>query len=160
MPGGKGNIKPTDNPHPFTESYNGRDYEKWTEKKVHQKLDELEQWLLEDVIISDDDGEIIEIKDKGNCFYKGWLYKQWLYDSWISYVCNKFTTVSHRFEDIDKIQMEKLQILGSDGKHNVSMNKFILTNKHKWSESSKNIIEHKGLDIDLKDLINFKDDEE
>ena len=78
--GGKGGIKPSDNPKPWTKD-NYYDSTKWTEEIVHGILDELEEWLWEEEPIYDKDGKVIGMKDKGNCFYKDFLYKKRFYDS-------------------------------------------------------------------------------
>jgi hypothetical protein len=136
MPGGYKNIKPSDNPKPFTEEYNGRDFTKWTEEEIHKVLDELEDWLLEEKPILNDKKEVVTYVDKGNVFYRDFLFKKKLFSDWITYVQGQYSTVSKRFQYIDSIQEHKLQKLAFEGKGKENITKFILTNKYDWREKA------------------------
>jgi hypothetical protein len=156
MPGGKGQIRPSDNKKPFTKNYNGSNFVKWTEKKVHSILDELEEWLFEEIELFDEKGVLLGKTDKGNCFYLDFLYKKKLYNSWISYVKDKYTTVSYRMEDFDKIQEHKLQLLAAKGAQKEGITKFILTNKYNWVDKAENKTEHSGSVENRVIKVNFK----
>lgn len=136
--GGYGGIRGRDNPKPFTKDYNSKNFEKWTEERVHSILDELEEWLLEEDVILDDDGNIIGTVDSGNCFWQGFLYKKKLYSDWIGYVRRKFDSVKKRLESIGDITEYKLQLLAATGVQKESITKFILTNKYNWKEKTQN----------------------
>lgn len=158
MPGGRGNIKPGDNPKPFTKDYNRKDFEIWTEKEIHKKLDELTEWLMETVDIKDKKGNVIKTEDAGNCFYLYFLYKNGLYKDWIRYVRKKFDSVNERMKEIDEIQELKLQYLATYGITKEHMTFRVLMNKHGWREKSESVNknENKFKGLDLKDLIDFK----
>ena len=135
--------KQLENLKPFTKEYNGANYEKWTEEVVHKLLDELEDWLFEEVPVYAPDGvTVIGLRDKGNCFYNEFLYKKRLYNDWFVYVSGKFASVSERMSNIDKIQEHKLQLLAATGKHKENITKFILSNKYKWSEKVESKVEN------------------
>ena len=137
MPGGNKNIKPSDNPKPFTSDYNGSNFTKWTEEKCHVVLERLENWLLEEVEIKDKHGNVIGTKDAGNCYFEDFLFKERLFRDWIRYVSKKYTTVSARIENIRDIHQMKLQMLASMGIHNTPMNKFVLENTYGWASKSE-----------------------
>lgn len=147
MPGGNKNIKPSDNPRPFGKDFNGKNFEKWTEEKIHQILDELVDWLLEEVEIKDDKGNLLRTEDAGNVFYSGFLYKKGLFDDWIGYVKRKFDSVKERFKYINKVKEYKLQFLAVNGKTKEGITKFILSNKHGWKEKSEHKNINKNIDI-------------
>lgn len=155
MPGGKGNIKPSDNPKPFTKD-NYYDSTKWNEETIHNILDDLEAWLWEEEAILDKEGTVVGMKDKGNCFYKDFLYRRGLYDNWISNYRNKYTTVSDRLSNIDKIQEHKLQLLAATGKQKEGITKFILQNKYDWKEKSQN--ENVNKNIEWNETKTYKKD--
>ena len=131
-------IRPEDNPKPFTKNYNGKNWEKWTEEKVHSILDRLEDWLLEDIPVFDKKGKQLGFRANDNCFYREFLYKERLFDSWISNMQLKFVTVKERMAHINDIQEHKLQILAAQGVQKENITKFILTNKYNWKEKSEN----------------------
>lgn len=137
--GGKGGIKPSDNPKPFTKTYNGADFEKWTEEKIHTILDSLEEWLTKTKpIYGEDKITIIGEVDAGNVFYREFLFQERLFDDWITYVQKRYTTVSKRMERINAIQEHKLQKLSFEGKGKENITKFILQNKYNWREKTDN----------------------
>lgn len=151
MPGGKGNIKPSDNKKPFTKDYNGKDFAKWTEEVVHQILDELEDWLLEEKPILNNEKEVVATVDKGNVFYREFLFKKKLFADWMSYVQSQFSTVAERFKYIDSIQEHKLQKLAFEGKGKENITKFILTNKYDWREKSDQKVDQTLTQIEWKE---------
>ena len=147
MPGGYKQIRPSDNPKPYSKNYNRNDFLKWDEESIHNVLDQLEDWLLEENEIIDKDGNVIRIQDSGNCFYKEFLYKNNLMDGWIRYVKNRYTSVKKRFKDIDKIQEHRLQLLAAKGIHKERITSLILMSKYKWRERSDNKNENKNKTI-------------
>jgi hypothetical protein len=154
--GGYGKIRPSDNTKPFTKDYNGSNFATWTEDRIHIILNELEDWLLSTTEVLDDDGEVIGEVDDGNIFYKEFLYRNKLMDDWIGYVTRKYTTVADRMEEINKIQELRLQMLAINGRTKENITKFILTNKHKWSERNENI--NTNTNIVWKETKNYDDD--
>lgn len=158
MPGGKGMIRGADNPKPFTKDYNGADFTKWTEEKVHIELDKLIQWLLEEKDVIDDRGLIVGKVDNGNVFYKEFLYKNGLFEDWITHMKKRYSTASNKIDLIDKIQEMKLQKLAFNGKGKENITKFILQNKHGWSERSETKVDQVNTNLTLKDLISFDDE--
>lgn len=149
--GGYGKIRGHNNPKPFTKEYNGRDFAKWTEEKVHSILDELEDWLLEEKPVIDDKGKVIATVDKGNVFYREFLFKKKLFADWMTYVQGKYSTVSKRFEYIDSIQEHKLQKLAFEGKGKENITKFILQNKYEWREKSDQKVDQTLTQIEWKE---------
>ena len=147
MPGGRGMMRPEDNPKPFTKDYNMKDFVKWTEERVHSLLGELEEWLLEEIEVKDKGGNIIRTEDAGNCFFKGFIYKKGLFDDWITYVKNRYESVKIRLDRINKIQEYKLQFLSANGIQREQITKFILANKFNWREKSDNKNENKNSTI-------------
>lgn len=156
--GGYGNIRGHHNPKPFTKDYNGRDFAIWTEDKVHEVLDELEDWLLEEKTVKDDRGIIVDKVDKGNVFYKDFLFKKKLFQDWITYVQEKYTTVSKRLNYIDRIQEHKLQKLAFEGKGKENITKFILQNKYDWREKADNKIDQTVTAITWQEEKTYSDD--
>lgn len=130
---------------PFTkDGINGRTFQKWTEEVVHQKLDELEEWLTKPNEIKNDKGEVIEVKPNENIFFRDFLYLHRLYDDWISYVSDTYPTVSKRIQYFKKMQEHKLVSMGVYGKTNAPMTKFILSANYGYAEKteSKNVNEN------------------
>lgn len=144
MAGGKGKIKPEDNPKPWVKGRVPHNYT-WTEAKILEVLDDLEQWLLEEEEIFDDKKQKFIIVDAGNCFFKEFLYKRGLMDSWISRYTDRFTTVRERIADIQRLQEFKLQLLAATGKQKEGITKFILQNKHGWAEKTENKNENNNI---------------
>ena len=137
--GGNKAIKPINNPKPFTKDYNGANFAKWTEPKVHTILNDLEEWLMrKKPIYAEDKLTIIDYVDAGNVFYKEFLFQERLSDNWIKYVSNKYSTVEERMQHINSIQEHKLQKLSFEGKGKENITKFILTNKYNWKEKTEN----------------------
>lgn len=135
MPGGNKNIRPEDGKK-FSKDYQPQ--EKWTEQKAIELGEELIEWLK----AKDAEGE-----DKGNIFYQEFLIiEKDLYEGVISYLCEKFSSFSKLIEKANKIQELKLQKYGVGDKLNSTMTKFVLINKHDWSDKTenKNTNEHKG----------------
>lgn len=123
MPGGNKNIKPKDGKQ-FSSDYQPE--EKWTEDKALQLGHELIDWLK----LKNQDGE-----DNGNMFYQEFLIiEKDLYEGVISYLCEKFSSFSKLIEKANKIQELKLQKYGVADRLNATMTKFVLTNKHGWSD--------------------------
>ena len=155
---GKGCIRPEDNPKPFTKDYNGKDFEKYSEEMVHSILDELEDWLFLENIIVNKEGKESGRVDAGNCFYRDFLYKNKLFESWLNHVRERFSTVTRRMEDIDKIQEHKLQMLATQGKQKENITKFILQNKYNWREKTEN--ENINKEISWIETKTYKDNNE
>lgn len=123
MPGGKGNIKPSDGKQ-FSKSYQPQ--EKWTEKKAIQLGEDLINWLKE----KDEDEN-----DKGNIFVKDFLVIEHSYDgTLVEYLKKKFTSFSQLHARAKEIQEIKLVKYGVGDKLNSAMTKFVLTNHHGYSE--------------------------
>jgi len=120
MPGGKGNIKPEDNPKPFTSDYQPE--ETWTEERAIELGNELILWQKEEAShIFWDEFLVIE---------KGY------YEELIAYLCTKFTTFLKLVNKAKKIQEIKLKKYGTADKLNASMTKFVLINNHNWKDQS------------------------
>jgi len=121
MPGGKKNIKPSDNPKPFTSEYQPE--EKWTEQKALNLGNELITWMKSNAV---------------NLFWEEFLYiENDYYSDLISYLCGKFTTFSKLIERAKKIQEIKLKKYGTADKLNASITKFVLINNHNWRDKSE-----------------------
>lgn len=158
---GRGQIKASDNPKPFTKNgINGKTFEKWKEDDVHQILDRLEEWLLEDIPVFDSKGKQIGFRQNDNCFFREFLYKERLFDNWVSNMTIKFSTVKERMAHINDIQEHKLQLLAAKGMQKENITKFILTNKYNWKEKVEQESSHTISNINIKDLIEFEDTDE
>lgn len=143
MAGGKGNIRPEDGKQ-FSSEYQPN--EKWTEKKALELGQELIDWLKE----KDENGE-----DKGHIFFQEFLLiEKDLYEELISYLCNKFTSFLKLIEKASKIQELKLQKYGVGDRLNATMTKFVLINKHDWSE--KTTLDHQSKGESIKDVIDYE----
>jgi hypothetical protein len=147
MAGGDGNILPADNPKPFTKKYNYKDFEKWTEDACHEILEELEDWLLEELEVEDKHGNFIRTVDSTNCFYKGFIYKKGLMEDWVKYVKKKFDSVKKRFKNIEKIQEYKLLLLAATGRQKESITKLILSKRFNYVEKTESKNENTNTDI-------------
>jgi hypothetical protein len=124
MPGGKGNIKPSDGKQ-FSSEYQPE--EKWTEAKSLQVAKDLIQWM--------------KTRDE-NIFWEEFLYiENDYYSELIAYLCNKFTSFSKLIEKAKKIQEIKLKKYGTGDALNAAMTKFVLINEHNWKLDK---IEHSG----------------
>lgn len=127
MAGGNKAIRPEDGKQ-FSSEYQPQ--EKWTEEKALQLGNELIEWLK----AKDDKGE-----DKGNIFFQEFLIMEKdLYDELIGYLCKKFTSFLRLIEKARSIQELKLQKYGVGDRLNATMTKFVLTNKHGWTDKVDN----------------------
>ena len=130
MPGGKGNIKPSDGKQ-FSKEYQPK--EKWTEERA---LNEVGHPLIEWLLAKDKDGN-----DKGNMFFEEFLIiENNYYHDLVRYLSEKFTSFSELIERARKIQELKLQKYGVADRLNATMTKFVLINKHNWKDK----IEHEN----------------
>ncbi len=125
MPGGKGNIKPSDNPKPFKEGDQAAEI--WTEEMALEIGHKLIEWQKE----TDDEG-----RDTGNIFYEEFfvLINDY-YPELPSYLSRKFTKFTKLIERAKKIQEIKLLKYGVADRLNASMTKFCLTNNHGYRDS-------------------------
>lgn len=124
--GGYKNIRPEDGKQ-FSSTYQPK--EKWTEEVALKLADDLIEWLKE----KDEDGE-----DKGNMFYEEFLViERNLYPDLIRYLTNKFSSFCERIKTAEKIQELKLQKYGVGDRLNATMTKFVLSNKHGWSDKKE-----------------------
>lgn len=130
MPGGKGNIKPSDGKQ-FSSEYQPK--EKWTEKKAIELGEEMLNWLTDK-------------KHEGNIFFEDFLIiEKGYYPELISYLTKKFTSFLKLIEKAKKIQEIKLYKFGIADRLNATMTKFVLINEHgKVSDNSKIQTEHSG----------------
>ena len=142
MPGGKGNIRPSDGKQ-FSKDYQPK--EKWTKKRAMALGEELIAWLKE----TDEDGE-----DKGNMFFEEFLViEKDLYLEVISYLCKKFTSFSKLIEKAKKIQELKLVKYGVGDRLNATMTKFVLMNCHGFSDKTSQEVSGKdGEPIDVNSI--------
>lgn len=122
-------MEKKDKPWLFTkgkDGYNGGSLSvKWTEENVHEIIDELEDWLMDE--------------DKNNIFFKDFLFKKRLYPDWINYVSDKFKSVSERLEQIKAVQEHKLVSSGVYGRTNAPMTKFILQANYGYAEKLETV---------------------
>lgn len=127
MPGGKGNIKPSDGKQ-FSSEY--QPPEKWTKKKALELGNELIEWLTD----TDESGN-----DKGNIFFEEFIViVKGYYPDLTRYLCKKHTSFSELIEKAKKIQELKLYKYGISNALNAQMTKFVLINEHnKVSDNSK-----------------------
>ena len=117
MPGGKGNIKPSDGKQ-FSSEYQPE--EKWTEAKALQLADDLITWQKQKPV---------------NIFWDEYLVMERdLYPKLISYLSKKFTSFFRLLEKAKKIQEIKLKKYGTADKLNASITKFVLINEHGWRD--------------------------
>jgi hypothetical protein len=123
MPGGNGNIKPSDNPAPFLKG--NKAAEKWTKEIADTFANELIEWLSEK--FTDNEGNE---KDKGNIFIIDFLAERKMPPKIISYLARKFTTFDTVMEIAKNIQEAKLVKYGVADRLNASMTKFCLINHH------------------------------
>ncbi len=148
MAGGKGKIKPEDG-RQFSSEY--QPTEKWTEEKALDLGAKLITWLK----AKDDDGE-----DKGNIFFEEFLIiENDYYPELISYLCKKFTSFFNLINRATKIQELKLQKYGVGDRLNATMTKFVLTNKHGWTDKVDNTTNGKDINsstITIEELSRIK----
>lgn len=155
--GGNCNIRPEDNPKPFTSEYNpSYARRKWTEKRCLEVLDELAAWLFETKEILDADGNVIDVVDAGNCFYSEFLLRRGMSRSWVTDMRGKFKSMDEKLKMINEIQEMKLQVLAAKGIQKENITKFVLQNTHKWSEKVETTNNTNITGIELKDMIQFK----
>lgn len=129
MPGGKGNIKPSDGKQ-FSADY--QPDEEWTEEKALELGNDLIAWQKE----KDE-----EDKDKGHIFYEEFLcIERDLYPELPSYLASKFTSFLKLIGRAKKIQEMKLVKYGVADRLNASMTKFCLINHHGYYD--KQLIDH------------------
>lgn len=120
MPGGKGNIRPGDNPKQFKPG--NKAAEKWTEKKALELGNQLIVWMKE----KDQEGN-----DKGHIFYEEFfVLEKNYYLELPSYLSRKFTTFLKLIGIARTIQEAKLLKYGVADRLNVSLVKFCLINHH------------------------------
>jgi len=125
MPGGKGNIKPSDGKQ-FSSEYQPE--ERWTEAVALEVGKALIKWLKE--------------KDE-HIFFDEFLYiENDYYSSLISYLANKFTSFAKLLERAKKIQEIKLKKFGTADVLNASITKFVLINEHDWKDKQE--VAHSG----------------
>ena len=145
MPGGKGNIKPSDGKQ-FSSEYQP-DKEIWTQPVAEKFCNDLIGWLKE---------------DDQNIFYDEFIFiiakpKDYHPDAKIylglpSYLAEKHTSCSKLLEKAKKIQEIKLAKFGTMDKLSASMTKFVLINIHDWKEKSETESTIKGR-LDLVDTL-------
>ena len=135
MPGGKSNIKPSDNPKPFIEGYQVAEI--WTEEKAIELGKEMLDWLKADELNVYIDEFIVELKDLSPNIPK--------------YLSNKFSTFSDLYEKCKAIKKRKLLKhstygTGTNGNYaNANMAKFDLINNHDMvSDNSKHDLTTNG----------------
>ncbi|MBA7486862.1 hypothetical protein ES707_22424 [subsurface metagenome] len=133
MPGGNGNIRPSDNPVPFLPG--NKAAEKWTQKDADRFAYELIEWLSEK--FTDQEGNE---KDKGNIFIIDFLAEKKYPGRIIRYLSDKFTTFRPLIEIAKNIQEAKLVKYGVADRLNASMTKFCLINHHGYLD--KQHIDH------------------
>ena len=126
MPGGKGNIKPSDGKQ-FSSTYQPK--EKWTEKKALELGEEMINWLNE----TDVDG-----KDMGNVLFEEFLIiKKKLYPEIIAYLKDKFTSFLKLYKIARKTQEVKISKYGLSRSMDSSMCKFLLSATHGLTEKTE-----------------------
>jgi len=149
MAGGKGNIRPEDGKQ-FSKDY--QPAQKWTEEKAIVLGKELIEWLKE----KNEDGE-----DKGNIFFQEFLIiEKNLYEEIIAYLCKKFTSFLKLIKQAEKIQELKLQKYGVGDRLNATMTKFVLVNKHGWTDRQQTDVTTNGKDLNTAPIIKFVDSDD
>jgi hypothetical protein len=117
MPGGKGNIRPSDG-RQFSSDY--QPAEKWTEDRAIRLGYDLIAWQKE---------------KPENVFWEEFIImEKELYPEIISYLSKKFTSFLKLIEKAKKIQEIKLKKYGTADKLNASITKFVLINEHGWKD--------------------------
>lgn len=125
MPGGKGNIKPSDGKQ-FSSDYQPE--EKWTEDKALKLGRDLINWM--------------KVAPE-NIFFDEFLYvENDYYAELISYLSGKFTSFLNLIGKAKKIQEVKLKKYGTADKLNAPITKFVLINEHGWKDKQE--VEHSG----------------
>ena len=134
MPGGKGNIRPEDNPKPFEK---GNNYaEKWNEEDALKLGNHLIEWMRQ----SDE-----------NIFFDEFLflvvdeseYRGKIYADLIAYLSKKYSTFFDLIKIAAKIEETKLKKFSIFDKLNATMTKFVLMNCHKWSDKTEQTVDDK-----------------
>lgn len=124
MPGGKGNIRPSDNPKPFQKG--NKFAEDWTEEKALLFGQKLIDWLnAEDENIFFE--EFIFMTKHGNDFPK-------LIVQTPSYLAKKFTTFANLLDEAKKIEEIKLKKYSAFNKINPQICKFLLSAQYGYTE--------------------------
>jgi hypothetical protein len=127
MPGGKGNIKPSDGKQ-FSKDYQPN--EKWTESIAVELGNDLIAWLKD----ADE-----------NIFFEDFLYLSCDESKYIgristtlpAYLAKKFTSFSNILSQAKKIQEIKLKKFGAFDKLNASIVKFLLSAEYGYTEKSE-----------------------
>ena len=120
MPGGKGNIRPSDG-RQFSSDY--QPAEKWTEDRAMQLGYDLIAWQKE---------------KPENVFWEEFIImEKELYPEIISYLSKKFTSFLKLIEKAKKIQEIKLKKYGTADRLNASITKFVLINEHGWKDKQE-----------------------
>ena len=125
MPGGKGNIKGSDNINPFKEGNNAA--EKWSEADALMLAKDMIDWMRE---------------EEENVFFDEFIYlacdrskyKGEIYATLPAYLCKKFTSFSKLFEVCKEIEKTKLRRGGAFNKLNPQIVKFLLSAEYGLSE--------------------------
>ena len=128
MPGGKGNIRPSDNTKPFLK---GNKYaEIWNEELALQFGNDLLQWMIEadENIFFDDFIYLVDHKGK---------YK--INADTPSYLAGKFSTFAELYEKCKQIEKIKLKKFSAFDKLNAGIAKFLLSAEYGLSEKVTNI---------------------
>lgn len=113
-------MEKKDKPWLFTKGgRNGKTFEKWTEEASHSLLDRLQEWYDE---------------DDTNIYYREFLYKDGVPESTISYINDKFESVSKRMADFKKLQEQRIVSLATKGLIKENFSKFVLMANYNWSE--------------------------
>ena len=128
MPGGKGNIKPSDNPKPFSKG--NKVAEKWTEEEALIFGNDLLDWML---------------VDDENIFFDDFIYLQDHTGKYVgeisstlpAYLSNKFSTFSNILNKCRQIEKTKLKKFSAFDKINVSIAKFLLSAEYGLSEKTE-----------------------
>lgn len=126
MPGGKGNIKPSDG-RQF--EANNKIAEKWTEKEALRFGNDLLEWMreLDENIFFED---FIYLKK-----HDGYAGK--IYVDLIGYLCEKFSSFFDLIKEAKKIEEIKLKKFSAFDKLNPSISKFLLSAQFGYAEKSE-----------------------
>lgn len=132
MPGGYGNIQPSDGKQ-FSSEYQPK--EKWTEDRALKLANDLIVW---------------QKAKPANMFWEEFLViEKDLYPELISYLSKKFTSFLKLIERAKKIQEIKLKKYGTADKLNATITKFVLINEHGWKDHTQTDINPDGVIINL-----------
>lgn len=127
MAGGKSNIKPSDNPKPFSKG--NKAAEIWTEEKALELGNEMLEWFKREKLNIYFEEFIVEIRD--------------LSPDLPSYLSNKFTTFAELMDKCYAIRKRKLLQYSTFDGANATMAKFDLINNHDMV-SEKNEVDQKN----------------